>query len=214
MLSLKWSWHFFLPPQSSAHYPFWVLDFLWLLKVRKQISKKLRFEIFKRDGFTCQYCGDHPPKTILHVDHIYPVKRGGGNNQDNLITSCIDCNLGKSATPLSNVPMSLRDRAKEIEEREAQLSGYNKILFEKAERLEIQSWTVAAALSNTEYVESYNRQRLLSIKRFLELLPLTEVLEAVEITLARWGSTTKDRAFKYFCAIYWRKIREISDGQN
>ena len=43
--------------------------------VRKAISKKLRFEVFKRDSFTCQYCGKSAPDVILHVDHILPVKK-------------------------------------------------------------------------------------------------------------------------------------------
>jgi len=49
---------------------------------------------------------------------------------------------------------------------------------------------------------------------FLELLPVSEVIEAAEITLSKWGSTTKERAFKYFCAICWRKIKESHDGKN
>jgi DNA-directed RNA polymerase subunit RPC12/RpoP len=175
---------------------------------RKPISTRTRFEVFKRDGYLCQYCGDHPPQTILHVDHIVPVKDGGSNDLENLITSCITCNLGKSSNHLTNVPMSLKERGKEIEEREKQLKGYNKILLDKAERIEQQTWIVVAALVNNSMVDSYNRTRLISIKRFVELLPVTEVIEAADITLAKWGSAYKDRAFKYFCAICWRKIRE------
>lgn len=63
---------------------------------RKPISKKLRFEVFKRDAFTCQYCGGKAPETILHVDHIEPVSKGGNNDILNLITSCQACNAGKS----------------------------------------------------------------------------------------------------------------------
>lgn len=40
---------------------------------RKPISKKLRFEVFKRDGFRCAYCGKFPPAVILEVDHIEPI---------------------------------------------------------------------------------------------------------------------------------------------
>jgi hypothetical protein len=71
---------------------------------RKGLSKKVRFEVFKRDSFTCQYCGKQPPDVVLHVDHINPVASGGDNDPLNLITSCQDCNLGKSATPLENAP--------------------------------------------------------------------------------------------------------------
>ena len=46
---------------------------------RKSMSRKLRFEVFKRDRFTCQYCGAKAPDVILHVDHIHPVAAGGSH---------------------------------------------------------------------------------------------------------------------------------------
>lgn len=70
--------------------------------MRKAISKKLRFEIFKRDSFSCRYCGRQAPAVILQVDHINPVAKGGDNNPLNLATSCFDCNSGKSDRILSD----------------------------------------------------------------------------------------------------------------
>jgi hypothetical protein len=69
---------------------------------RPSISKKLRFEVFKRDSFTCQYCGRKAPEVVLHCDHIEPVAEDGLTDILNLVTSCIDCNLGKGARKLSN----------------------------------------------------------------------------------------------------------------
>lgn len=69
---------------------------------RVQLSKKLRFEIFKRDKFICQYCGAKAPDAVLHVDHIHPVAKGGANDPLNLITSCAACNGGKGAVPLAD----------------------------------------------------------------------------------------------------------------
>jgi hypothetical protein len=69
---------------------------------RKPISKKLRFEVFKRDKFTCQYCGRMSPDVILEVDHIKPVSDGGKNELINLVTSCRDCNRGKGKVKLSD----------------------------------------------------------------------------------------------------------------
>jgi len=66
----------------------------YLLKSGKR-RLKIRFEIFKRDKFTCQYCGRKAPNVILHIDHIQPKSKGGLNNKLNLITSCEECNLGK-----------------------------------------------------------------------------------------------------------------------
>lgn len=69
---------------------------------RKAMSKKLRFEVFKRDGFKCMYCGAEAPKAVLHVDHVNPVAKGGGNDLLNLVTACDECNAGKSARLLSD----------------------------------------------------------------------------------------------------------------
>lgn len=59
--------------------------------MRTPIPKKLRFEVFKRDSFKCQYCGKSAPEVVLHVDHIKPVAEGGTNEITNLITACADC---------------------------------------------------------------------------------------------------------------------------
>lgn len=69
---------------------------------RKPIPKKIRFEVFKRDRFTCQYCGRKSPDVVLEVDHINPVSKGGTNDILNLITSCFDCNRGKGKVELSD----------------------------------------------------------------------------------------------------------------
>lgn len=70
---------------------------------QKPLSKRTRFEIFKRDGFTCQYCGRRPPEVVLEVDHIHPRSKGGADNDINLISSCADCNRGKAAKMLTDV---------------------------------------------------------------------------------------------------------------
>lgn len=66
---------------------------------RGKMTKSLRYDIFKRDGFRCQICGrkiQDDPDLILHVDHIIPISKGGLTTPDNLRTLCQDCNLGKS----------------------------------------------------------------------------------------------------------------------
>lgn len=67
---------------------------------RKSTGKRLRFEIFKRDGFRCLYCGATPVEKALRADHVIPVAQGGPTEAENLVTSCFDCNAGKAAVPL------------------------------------------------------------------------------------------------------------------
>ena len=69
---------------------------------RKKLKSSDRFNIFKRDGFTCQYCGQQAPDVVLEIDHIIPVAKGGNCEITNLITSCKDCNRGKSDKTLDD----------------------------------------------------------------------------------------------------------------
>lgn len=93
------------------------------MSTREAIRKSVRFEVFKRDNFTCQYCGAKAPDVVLHVDHINPVSKGGDNEIINLITSCEPCNLGKSDRLLSDSSIIDRQRAQleELNERREQL---------------------------------------------------------------------------------------------
>lgn len=73
----------------------------YLEKARKysnansQRRLKLRFSIFKRDSFTCQYCGRKAPDVVLQIDHIHPKSKGGLNKAENYRTACFECNIGK-----------------------------------------------------------------------------------------------------------------------
>jgi len=90
---------------------------------REPIGKRLRFEVFKRDSFTCQYCGGKAPDVVLHCDHINPVAKGGTNDILNLVTACSSCNSGKGAVPLNdNVELEKqRAQLEELNERRQQI---------------------------------------------------------------------------------------------
>lgn len=171
---------------------------------REAISKRTRFEVFKRDGFKCQYCGSTPPAVLLEVDHIVPVAGGGGRGMDNLATACVDCNRGKGAKPLTSVPQSLKDQAAAVAEREAQLRGYHNVIEAQRQRIEDETWLIVDALEG-DGTTNYDRRSYLSIKNFLGHLPFHEVLDAAEIAFSRFPYSQKK--FRYFCGICWRKIR-------
>lgn len=68
-----------------------------LPKGSRTLSLSVRFTVLRRDGYTCRYCGRKAPFVSLQVDHVVPWSIGGTNELSNLVTSCKECNLGKSA---------------------------------------------------------------------------------------------------------------------
>ena len=63
---------------------------------RRYMTDQLRYDVLKRDNFTCQKCGATAKDGAkLHVDHIIPVYKGGKTTMSNLQTLCERCNIGK-----------------------------------------------------------------------------------------------------------------------
>ena len=87
------------------------------------LSKATRFEVFKRDKFTCQYCGKKAPDVVLECDHIHPRAQGGGNDPVNLLAACHACNNGKGARTLSDDSVVAKQHAQlaQLQERREQL---------------------------------------------------------------------------------------------
>jgi hypothetical protein len=178
---------------------------------RKTISKKTRFDVFKRDFFKCQYCNASPPNVLLHIDHVRPVVDGGGNEIDNLVTACEPCNLGKGARLLASIPETLAEKAALVSERESQLLGYQAILESKRDRIEEELWRVADALEPQSSVKGMKRDWTASIRRFNERIGMHECLDAVEVARGRYPYGGK-QTFLYFCGICWNKIRALENG--
>lgn len=111
---------------------------------RSALSKKTRFNVFKRDLFTCQYCGKKSPDVILEVDHIKPICDGGDDNMINLITSCFDCNRGKSGEPLG--------KNSELEKQEGALSEQFQKMQEFIEATKIREKAMALDKTAKEYI--------------------------------------------------------------
>lgn len=174
----------------------------------RSLSKSVRFEVFKRDLFTCQYCGSTPPKVVLEVDHIEPVALGGGDDEGNLITACFDCNRGKAARDLNVAPEPLNERAARMLEAEEQLAGYRDIMRQVEARRESDVWEVIEALFG---VTTTTNARFGSVQQFLKKLDLFEVKEAAQIARAAKPYSEPQR-FKYFCGVCWNKIRDAADG--
>lgn len=172
--------------------------------MRKAIGKKARFEVFKRDGFICAYCGSSPPSVILQVDHIHPVSKGGTNSIDNLITSCQPCNIGKGATTLLSIPQSLDEKAALIAEQEEQIKWYQKVIFSKQNRIEKETNQIVEIFLKTG---GFYKSDVITVKKFIELIGFFQVKESAEIAISKFFYRTP-RAFKYFCGICLNKYKE------
>ena len=176
------------------------------------ISKKIRFEVFKRDGFRCAYCGKAPPLVILEVDHIDPKSKGGKDHINNLLTACFDCNRGKKNIPLEKIPQQLNDNLDVLKEKEEQLRQYRKFA-DKIEKRNIQDMDDICKIYSDQYPEWHLTEhfRNSTLRRFLSLLPRHEIIDAFYIGISRYP-TDKDKVIPYFCGICWNRIRGTKYG--
>jgi len=62
-----------------------------------------RANIFKRDGYECQYCGIKPGSEELSIDHVIPKSKGGKTTWENCVLCCISCNSIKGNRELYEV---------------------------------------------------------------------------------------------------------------
>lgn len=173
---------------------------------RKPISKKIRFEIFKRDSFTCQYCSNKSPEVILEVDHIIPVSKGGTNDIDNLTTSCYNCNRGKGAIELDCVTEKTLEKSERIKIALNQYKDFKKILNKKEleikkEVSEIEN-VYSLSFDNFEFSEKFKN----SVKIFIQRIGFFEVKKAMEKSCSKINN--EQDALKYFCGICWNLIKE------
>lgn len=169
------------------------------------MKKIVRFEVFKRDSFTCQYCGKTPPQAVLEVDHINPVSSGGTDEINNLITACFECNRGKRNIPLETVPNTLATNLEILKEREVQLREYNRFV-EKIKRRERKEALEVSNIYNKHFPKWVLSDSFLQrVKIFMRQIPRSEVMEAMEIACTRIKH--KDEAISYFCGICWKKIK-------
>lgn len=178
---------------------------------RQPIQKSIRFEVFKRDKFTCQYCGSKAPDIIIHIDHITPVSKGGTNDLLNLITSCADCNLGKSDRTLADTTIIDRKRTQmeELQERREQIE----MMMEWQRGLvKLDQYLVEQVAEFwAELIEPYRltEQGLKSLKKLLRQNNADEVMEAMRIATKQYLQYENDQLTQESVSHAWSKIGGI-----
>lgn len=159
---------------------------------RKKIPKKVRFEVFKRDRFTCQYCGAKAPDVVLHIDHITPVANGGDNDIMNLVTACESCNLGKGARELSNDSAIAvrRKQAEALEERREQIEMLRDWQIAQLDEL---GEMINAADELIEKITGYGvtEQGRKTLRMHIKRFGFNEVLEAINVAFVQYDFSTE-----------------------
>lgn len=179
---------------------------------RKPISKRLRFSVFKRDFFCCQYCGRKPPEVKLEVDHIVPLSKGGKDLIDNLATSCFDCNRGKADIELSVIPETTEQKILIAREKEEQYREYKKLL-KSIENREQEETKKLRSVWNEYFADDPNTEGFerSSLRLFVRKLGINTVVEAMYLACEKKPYVAKT-ARLYFCGICWKKIK--GEGRN
>lgn len=170
---------------------------------RKDLPKSIRFEVFKRDSFTCQYCGRMAPDVVLEVDHINPVANGGTNDIINLVTSCKDCNRGKGKKLLSDnsVVRLQQEQVKELAEKMEQLEMLIKWRKELSNFDDMQIDMVDDIIdSSTAHTLNENGRK--TILKIIKKYGINEVCDAASIYV--------DRYFDYDKCEFTRGLGTIS----
>lgn len=67
-----------------------------------------RRNLYRRDTYTCQYCGARPGSEELTIEHIVPRSRGGRTTWENCVLACVECNKRKAHRPLHETGMHLQ----------------------------------------------------------------------------------------------------------
>lgn len=181
------------------------------------VSKRLRYEILRRDNHTCRYCGGIAPEVILTVDHVVAVALGGSDDPGNLVAACKDCNSGKSATPV-DAPLVANVEQDAMRWAAAMQRATELAHAERDERIEVEKAVLAFWAEADHYGRKYSEWMpedwYLSVDRWLDAgLSKEDMLEASHITIyGRRKKPTYDEAWRYFCGICWRMLTERQEA--
>jgi len=178
------------------------------------VSKRIRYEVLKRDNHTCRYCGGAAPDVVLTVDHVTPVALGGSDDPSNLVAACKDCNAGKASTsPDAAVVADVKAldmqwagaikrvaaaRSRQRKKRQAYLVRFLDTW---------EGWTYGSKNWTFPLPSSWEN----SIGRFYDLgVPIDELLECVMVACGN-DRIRADDTFRYFAGCVWRTVKEMQD---
>ena len=84
-----------------------VIRLLEYERIPRQSVRFSRRNVFARDSHCCMYCGRRFPPSQLSLDHVVPRSQGGGTHWENVVSSCVDCNIKKGGRTPQQARMKL-----------------------------------------------------------------------------------------------------------
>jgi 5-methylcytosine-specific restriction endonuclease McrA len=114
--------------ENEVHSPSFTMRLPSVISLKEFVQQSrrpafTRFNVFLRDRFRCQYCGDTYPTPDLTFDHVVPRSRGGRTSWINVVTACQTCNLVKGSHLPHEVGMHPKRRPLQPTTHELQENG-------------------------------------------------------------------------------------------
>lgn len=179
------------------------------------LTKRIRFEILKRDNHTCRYCGASAPEATLTVDHVLPLALGGTDQPNNLVAACKDCNAGKSSTdPDAQIVADVREVDLRFAEAMFRVSiDRATTRQERAEYADdfLETWESWTWGNNKNPFPLPSNWRV-SVQRFYDLgIDIEELQDMALVALTNERLDPHD-TFRYFTGCAWRAVAEIQEA--
>lgn len=175
------------------------------------LSRRLRYEVLRRDDHTCRYCGGTAPDVKLTIDHVVPSTLGGSDEPSNLVTACADCNAGKSSVaPDSPIVEGVADDALRwglaIE-----AAAKEQATLAVARFMYIQTFDNVWRVCEAEYGEAPRPDDWsVTVGRHFDLGMSTETITVlIEDVLPR--NVYYDQKWRYFCGALRNVVRDLHD---
>lgn len=176
------------------------------------VSKRLRYEVLRRDNHQCRYCGASAPDVELTVDHVVPVALGGDDKPSNLVAACVECNGGKSAScPDAELIEDVAQDA--IRWSRAMAAAAGEMLAQASGEVDAQAHFEKAW---ARYGSGTERRPLpkdpgwrQTVDSLLSAgLPMCVLEECIQVAMSQ-RKVAEDNVFRYMCGVAWRKVSEL-----
>ena len=176
------------------------------------VSKRLRYEVLRRDNHQCRYCGAAAPDATLTVDHVIPTALGGGDEPGNLVTACMPCNSGKSAS-VPDAPLVRDVDESALRWSRAMAAAAERMLADLRGRQQIHAefdqvwsaWTYGTEKRTVPRPADWRG----TVDSFIAAgLPKPLLTEAVQLAMGS-QKIDVDNKWRYMCGIAWRKVTEL-----